>query len=983
MGNGQVRVTAGVGGSAYISPVYGAKDALGEVFYLQQDTECTYVLPSIEFTNNVNLTTASLVAKVTGTINMKLGKPLRVLGLDLGAHSEWDMAVRKTVTMTYGETPAIDVELLAGEGEGRRAAADAPPVYRPGDVIVAVVSYANHAASADSHLFISLITRGGGDTPVALQPFTTTSEGHGEVYVRFTVPWNREFQGGLEGDEGQCYLSVRSSQDETKRRLTTPFTIEAYTHEDTIFTSPFLAHGAELVADTPYTVEWNPHLLAYFRQGSHEKRHGRSVEPAQVAFELVGEVLDARGRVQTRSHYHDFGVFPNNGRAALLFPVAAVGISQGHRFYLVIKSGDVSYVQGWSAGYIRFSPGYYANGLSRAVDVQYRAIDAAFQLPLTHKVQYSRHYRNPADEEYRMRQEQLQSARVDPSQRRATSGCNEGDLVVTDGNEGLAGHVGISSIIGSVDITSSMYGTLLGTENNKCIAVPAPAPTGSSGDLPSSPVQGPQLISKAPGDLHPVPTSNSSEPSSPTKEPPSVVELTGWLVTTVYTDCNQARHDRVNGQIMINGEALGLCTRYGAQSDLGSPSTSTVYILNEYDESTGQVHTWFYAGKGAEDCRKEALMVDKDGDVEYRAQNITLNSCEKLGGDVQMHYAVTSIERRASPPEAEFGVGTGYAFWDASANCGTDRKITKYHIFNPNTCFGVQSMPTHNSRLVSCTNENSTSSTYYGDRQCATTSNSLAVVAPHQDCVLYEGSAGAFGITGPLYSSGSYESTFCGERVPYGATRKGGGDGAKGSSEAGALERDLSAAAIAAVVLSLVVAILLSFIMYVVLTKRVPVLGWRVDTKKEESNAWLRRGPGGEDIVELPRRNTAVVDTAAAYPDDQDEIPGEGRNNRLVYEFNTGNPLHGGTSSPPPEPPSSAPPPVPPPPPLWCRGRIFRHIQTFESHCTQIYSDAYMSSLLTACSPLVILNSIDLESDTSPGTIARPPRTLHLREKEE
>ena len=75
-----------------------------------------------------------------------------------------------------------------------------------------------------------------------------------------------------------------------------------------------------------------------------------------------------------------------------------------------------------------------------------------------------------------MRQEQLQDA---ATRSRNTVSCDEGDMVVGDGNEGLAGHVGISSIIGSIDITSSMYATLLGDENSKCVSVPAPAPTGS------------------------------------------------------------------------------------------------------------------------------------------------------------------------------------------------------------------------------------------------------------------------------------------------------------------------------------------------------------------------------------------------------------------------------------------------------------------------------------------------------------------------
>ena len=130
MGDGQFRITAGVGGSAYISPVYGAKDASGEVFYLQHDAECTYVPPSVEFSDNFNLTTASLTAKVTGTVNMKLGKPLNVLGLDLGAYSEWDIALRKTMTITYGDTPGISVELLP-EMQGKRRMGGALSVYRP------------------------------------------------------------------------------------------------------------------------------------------------------------------------------------------------------------------------------------------------------------------------------------------------------------------------------------------------------------------------------------------------------------------------------------------------------------------------------------------------------------------------------------------------------------------------------------------------------------------------------------------------------------------------------------------------------------------------------------------------------------------------------------------------------------------------------------------------------------------------------------
>ena len=80
-----------------------------------------------------------------------------------------------------------------------------------------------------------------------------------------------------------------------------------------------------------------------------------------------------------RSHYQDFGTFPNSGRATLLFPLSAVSVTQGHRFYLVVKSGDVSYVQGWSAGYIRFAPEKYAHGQSKAAELQYRAVDAAFQ----------------------------------------------------------------------------------------------------------------------------------------------------------------------------------------------------------------------------------------------------------------------------------------------------------------------------------------------------------------------------------------------------------------------------------------------------------------------------------------------------------------------------------------------------------------------------------------------------------------------------
>ena len=76
----------------------------------------------------------------------------------------------------------------------------------------------------------------------------------------------------------------------------------------------------------------------------------------------------------------------------------------------------------------------------------------------------------------------------------------------------------------------------------------------------------------------------------------------------------------------------------------------------------------------------------------------------------------------------------------------------------------------------------------------------------------------------------------------------------------------MSASAIAIMVLSLTLAILISLIVYALMTKHVPFLGWKVEAKNRRRDSWLRRGPGGEDIGELPRRQTVVVDPTVQYP---------------------------------------------------------------------------------------------------------------------
>ena len=77
---GQVRASAGIYADAYIYAAYGGKGGSGETFYVNKSASIDYHLPSIETSSDFKINQATVRVLLTGSINMKIGRSLKVSG---------------------------------------------------------------------------------------------------------------------------------------------------------------------------------------------------------------------------------------------------------------------------------------------------------------------------------------------------------------------------------------------------------------------------------------------------------------------------------------------------------------------------------------------------------------------------------------------------------------------------------------------------------------------------------------------------------------------------------------------------------------------------------------------------------------------------------------------------------------------------------------------------------------------------------------
>lgn len=730
---------------------------------------------------------------------------------------------------------------------------------------------------------------------------------------------------------------MRSSHDEhTLTARSSPFHLEAFTERDSIFSSPPAlaagAHGETLFSDKVYEVKWNKGVFWHYVQQPHHRLHGERWTADKVTFELIGETIDAKGKVHARTSFHDLGVHANAGFASITFPTEATALANGHRFYLVIKAVGASYLQGWSSGYFRFHSGMTDMGIP-VVSIATQGIDAALRKPTHHKVLHSRSYVSAQDFAASGRaggsnspnKQQLQQHRrlqnPEPSPSNVNNGCQK-ELYGADANFGLSGKAGMESLVGNIDFTSNMVSKQIGVTKSTCKDVSA-TKVNTGGSIPDDTAI--TLDStKIPdiGSVNPVPAPKN-EPPPPLVPAPPMTKLRGWLVTKIYSDCNQATDDPIGSQIVINAESVGLCKRVGD----GDGDSNSVFQLNAIDVGAKEARTWYFSGPKAHSCDEDALIRNSDGEVKYQTTDLSVGECVKLGGSSQLHYSVTTYVDKIELPLADFGAGTGYAFWDDPKNCGTSTNLTSFHISNPGRCYAVQSIASLDSRQATCSasGANMTVSTYYSDPECTSSAHRVKKTIPFKNCAPTHFYASSFGQTGYLPSADNYLSTFCSNNVPYAAAKRGGSNGGSGASSGGTVSKaQLSGGAIAGIVVMMVTIIAaLCMLSHYYSANKNPFNLWGNDAHStpnwisgdppaSEADArhskWLAERAEGaaSDSVEMPRRNTTVVNMEGAYPEGvEDVIRGSMSTAGLPQPYLGtdavhSNPMHDGGAVPPP-----------------------------------------------------------------------------------
>lgn len=904
---GQVRASAGIYADAYIFAAYGGKGGTGETFYVNKSASLDYHPPALTTSSDFSIKKASIKALITGSVNFKLGRSLEVFGKELGLTAVFTSSLRKEIDFALtGTSPApitddtspvertADAHLVKSDPAARELGGtdETLPVYSPGDKIVIAYEYSSHAPLTDQEVFLSLVTGGQGETPVARKAFTTSESGSGQVTVEFLVPWNRNYQGDDEDRDRACHIILRSSLDDTLAATTENFHILAFTERDSAFTAPASltagSHDEELRAGTRYTVRWNKDLFWHYQQEPHQQRHGEHWQAEQVTFELVGETLNGAGEVTQRTSYHDFGVHPNAGYASLIFLPEAVSITQGHRFYLIIKAVRASYLQGWSSGYFRFYQGSDEITGLPLVSIQTMGINAAFRQSSHHKVAYSRTFVSPQDfaVSSRMGRRRLQGPPIDPvgPVNDGADTCN--GLVSTDANFGMSGKAGVESLLGSVDFTSNMLSIPIGAERSKCITDITSTDTGDTTIPASAPLDLNHNDIPAHDPIVPVPAPKMDPPPVIVPSPPNATELKGWLVTKIYPDCTTAHSNPLYGQIMMNAEAVGLCIRVGDSGD----GSGGVYLMNDIDEKAQEARTWFFSGPKGAQCIEEALISDDSGGIKYQATDMSLGECVKLGSSAQLHYSITTFKPNATTPTADFGTGSGTVYWDQKENCGYQTNITSFSVANPLRCYAVQSIASLDSRQSTCSvnGANTTVRTYFSDTECTSGSNRVVSTIPFKSCAPSHFHTTTFGQTGYLPSADNYQSNFCDSGIPY--TEENTGD--KGGYSSGGLVGDgglTTGAIIGIVVMTLTLVMCIGVIFHYAKAKKNPFNLWGDDEhhpglknwleerrassmrRPSDNTGWLATNdglakPSGENET---RRSTQVITMEGAYPENR------------------------------------------------------------------------------------------------------------------
>ena len=229
---------------------------------------------------------------------------------------------------------------------------DDKTVFYPGENISITVTYSGLPPNEKTFLYYSFQSDNGQEFEVLQKKFVTNAVGYGSFTTNLVLAWNSWYANDNNTGSQQVTLVIHASTHILKSIIGPTISVAMFTEMDSIFTNAPI-NGSVVTTDTPLALEWNPKLLQYFAQTSHNIFGGSVKLTKSVMITIVGETFNQNGTIASKVKTILTNSVNNTGYTTITIPSSLV--KPNTRYYLTVGSSSYSDVFGWSEGYFRLA----------------------------------------------------------------------------------------------------------------------------------------------------------------------------------------------------------------------------------------------------------------------------------------------------------------------------------------------------------------------------------------------------------------------------------------------------------------------------------------------------------------------------------------------------------------------------------------------------------------------------------------------------
>lgn len=218
----------------------------GSTMYAQSNNFASFVKPHY----NGGFSSFGKTSRFSANVNMRASTDFGVsLGTLFSASGDVSIVGQMAIDYSMAATSTLTASILRDVPVGTRELSASAKAFTPGTTVPIRVEYTGFNPDEDLVVAYSFVTTTGHEYRIMSREMRSDPSGAGHFDTRWQIPWDSRFVG-----LGKAHINVRCSNILSRTVSTTPFDVNIYSDNQSIFSTP--RGGDRIPYDVPVRVRW-------------------------------------------------------------------------------------------------------------------------------------------------------------------------------------------------------------------------------------------------------------------------------------------------------------------------------------------------------------------------------------------------------------------------------------------------------------------------------------------------------------------------------------------------------------------------------------------------------------------------------------------------------------------------------------------------------------------------------------------------------